>query len=466
MHRMAQLILRVIFLFVLWLIDVPRADAPQIWSVIAIDAKGDARDATLGDVAQLAYRYDKTLDTLWFRIGLYGQPAATAVSVKIATGDRHVTATGTRDGSAIVVGITRTDLTDKTTFDVVVAVGANEQWHDSIPDAGPPATVDVSAARPVRGLREIDSTRNNLRFEANVKTLGDDRPPRIAVRAGRGRRDLILIPGVYSGDAVFDRFVARNASRYRFHMVTPPGLGGTPPRQLPPETSSAGEFRWTRRLARDIRELIERNRLDKPIVVVHGFPGSLAAEELTSTHPQLLGGVIEVASMPVQAMASFANPGRELTPAERIAIVDISWVQQWFKYVTPETWESNNYQAAMLANDAEYAERARRELERPPLAVKIRYLVEYMASDHREMLATMAVPVLLLLPGFNDAVLADPAHSWFKTRFMEGWTGLPANPHRHVVTIADARVLLLDDQPEQADGAIAAFVISRGHPDR
>jgi len=460
MRRMAQLIFRVIVLFVLWLIDVPRPDAPQIWSVIGIDAKGDARDAALGDVAQLAYRYDKTLDTLWFRVGLYGQPPATGVSVKLATGDRQVTAIGSRDGNAIVVGIKRTDLTDKTTFDVVAAVGSNEQWNDRIPDAGPPATVDVLAVRPVRGLREIDSSRNNLRFDVSVKTLGDDRPPRI-VRAGTGRRDLILIPGVYSGDAVFDRFIARNAARYRFHSVTPPGLGGTPPRQLPPETISAGEFTWTRRLARDIRELIERNRLDKPIVVVHGFPGSLAAEELASTHPQLVGGVIEVASMPVQAMASFSNPGRELTPAERIAIVDVSWVQQWFKYVTPETWESNNYQAAMLANNAEHAERARRELERAPLPVKIRYLVEYMASDHREMLAKMTVPVLLLLPGFNDAVLADPAHSWFKARFMDGWTGLPANPQRQVVTIADARALLLDDQPEQADSAIADFAMSR-----
>src|SRR5262245_48992302 len=300
MPRMAQLIFRVILLFALWLIGVPVSDAPQIWTVIAIDAKGDARDAALADVAQLAYRYDKTRDTLWFRIGLYGKPA-TSVTVKIATGDRHVTTTGSLDGNAIVVSIKRTDLTDKTTFDVVASVGANEEWYDSTPDAGPAATVDLSAGRPVRGLREIDSSRNNLRFAADVKTLGDNQAPRI-VRAGSGSRDLILIPGVYSGDAVFEQFIARNASRYRFHIVTPPGLGGTPPRQLPPETASIGEFTWARHLARDIRELIDRDHLDTPIVVVHGFPGSLAAEELASTHPQLLGGIVEVAAMPVQIM--------------------------------------------------------------------------------------------------------------------------------------------------------------------
>ena len=89
--------------------------------------------------------------------------------------------------------------------------------------------------------------------------------------------------------------------------------------------------------------------------------------------------------------------------------------------------------------------------------MKIRYLVEYMASDHREMLATMTVPMLLLLPGFSEAVLADSAHGWFKARFEDGWTRLPGNPQRQVVTIGDARALLLDDQPEQADRAIVTF---------
>src|SRR5262245_48112464 len=184
MPRMAHLIFRVILLFTLWLIGIPLTDAPRIWTVIALDAKGDARDAALADVAQLAYRYDKALDTLWFRIGLYGKPA-TRVSVTIAAGDRHVTATGTLDGNAIVVSVKRTDLTDKTTFAVVASVGANEQWNDSTPDGGPPATVDVSAPRPARGIREIDSSRNNLRFEAGVETLAENQKPRI-VHAGSG----------------------------------------------------------------------------------------------------------------------------------------------------------------------------------------------------------------------------------------------------------------------------------------
>ncbi len=76
--------------------------------------------------------------------------------------------------------------------------------------------------------------------------------------------------------------------------------------------------------------------------------------------------------MPVQFSPSLRNPGRDATPDERIAVVDESWARHWFKYVTPETWESNNYPAEMFANDPNRAERARRQVESVQLPVKIR----------------------------------------------------------------------------------------------
>ena len=81
---MARLIIRSILLFVLWLVDAPLGPAPQIWSVIAIDPKGDGRDASLADAAQLSYRYDKALDMLWFRVSLFNRPTSNNLSVKIA----------------------------------------------------------------------------------------------------------------------------------------------------------------------------------------------------------------------------------------------------------------------------------------------------------------------------------------------------------------------------------------------
>src|SRR5215510_5985262 len=61
----------------------------QVWTVLAGDPKGDARDPSLADAAQLAYRYDKQQDFLWFRVTLYGVPDEHGFGVNIAfdTGD-------------------------------------------------------------------------------------------------------------------------------------------------------------------------------------------------------------------------------------------------------------------------------------------------------------------------------------------------------------------------------------------
>ena len=480
----------------------------SVWTVAAIDPKGDARDPSSADAAQLSYRYDESAGMLWFRLSVFGGLNADAFGVTIAvdtgaterekanwwgantafTFDRLITASVTRTGSryagtlgisdaagairkelanlrrdnvevrveadAILIGVKRDELTDWMAMKAIAAVGPKDGWNDDIPNARS-AEIDLSAPRPARGLREIDVSRNNLMFSSGYKVLRDTAAPSVA-RSGHGRTAMILIPGVYSSKDAFDGFVSRNGSRYTFHVVTPPGLAGTPPRPMPPAATSYGAFTWTRRLAQDIRDLIERQRLEKPIIVAHGFPGSLAAEELALSRPSLVGGVVEIASMAVQPYPT--SSGREASPEERVAIVDTSWAQQWFKYVTPETWESNNYPAEMLANDLVRAARVRKEIEAVPLPVKIRYLVEFMASDHRPAFGAITVPVLVLKPGFNETVLSNPAFGWFKTSFQDGWNGYPQNPRVELTTISDARALLLDDQPALADQAIATFV--------
>ncbi len=80
-------------------------------------------------------------------------------------------------------------------------------------------------------IREIDFRRNNFVVSADYKTLPDNQPPQI-IKQGHGRVALILIPGVYSGNDPFGAFIARNESKYKFYVVTPPGLNGTPARPL------------------------------------------------------------------------------------------------------------------------------------------------------------------------------------------------------------------------------------------
>ena len=468
-----------LFVLLIALAGTGSAAVRDVWTVVAFDPKGDAPGAHPADAAQLSYRYDRAADTLWFRVTLYGQATdSIGITLAVDTGtpgaqktnwtganrrftfDRLLKLRPTRvEGDSVVVGVSRKDLSDATTLRVVAALEHGGAPGDDMPNVMS-ASIDLSGTRATRGMTEIDTSRNNLRFSTRRTTLADGAMASF-VKSGRGRDTLILIPGVYSGRQAFDGFLARNSSRYRTYVVTPPGLNGTTPRALPPESESYGLFHWTRALEKDILRLIENERLSNPILVAHGFPGSIAVRSIAAAHPTRVGGVVEISTIAVQASPSFREPGKPAAPEERIAVVDDGWVSKWFKYVTPETWENNNYPAAMLSNDPRRAESARAALEAAPLEVKIRYLAEFMASDQTSQLATLDVPMLVLRPGFDEKTLADPAHGFFKTFFLDSWTAVAPNPRIQVLTIPNARALLLDDQPKAADEAIAAFVTSR-----
>jgi hypothetical protein len=63
-----------ILLILAFVIIAPVGVTAQVWTVLAVDPKGDGRDPALPDAAQLSYRYDKPQDLLWFRVSFYGKP--------------------------------------------------------------------------------------------------------------------------------------------------------------------------------------------------------------------------------------------------------------------------------------------------------------------------------------------------------------------------------------------------------
>lgn len=498
-------------LFVTLMVISPATTTAQVWTVLSFDGQGDARDPSLGDAAQLAYRYDTQQDVLWFRIALYGQPNRDAfgVNLLIDTGgddstkmnwwganktfkfDRLVTASVTRgdkgfegtigvgdtagvnakqpnnlrqnnlqirvEGDSIVVGVKRTDITDKLKLNLVAAVGSKEQWNDDLPNAGS-AAIDLS--KPTPGGREIDTGRNNLALPKEYKTLSDNRLPAITKR-GQGKQTLILVPGMYSGNRSFDSFIARNQSQYRIFLIVPPGLNGTPARAAPVVGASFGEMTWTRRLERDILDLIRREKLMRPVIVAERQPSAQAAIELATEHPEQIGGVVLLGTNLVQYFASPKDPTRRspIAYSDRAAFVDESWVAKWFKYVTPETWKNGDLRSQLLSVDPARAQAAWDELESAPLEIKIRYLCEFWASDVTRGFDKLQVPVLALVPGFDEKFLADPANGFAKPSFLDSWeTLVPKHPQLELVKIPNARMLILDDQPQAADDAIAAFV--------
>jgi len=485
----------------------------QVWTVLSFDGRADGRDSSLADAASLAYRYEKQQDLLWFRLSLYDVPNAEGFGVNIVldTGaddaakmnwwgankafrfDKLVTAWVTRsdngfqgtigvgdaagaqakqfnnllkndlqirvEGDSIVIGVKRTDVTDKLQMKFVAAVGSNQRWNDDIPNVGS-ASIDLSAEKPKTGLREIDVSRNNLELPAGYRTLPDDRPPQITKR-GRGKQTLIVVPGMYSGAKSFDGFIARNQAHYKIYLLTPPGLNGTAARSMPAAGTSFSELTWTRRLEQDILDLIRKEKMRKPVIVAERHPGSQAALELAVQHPEQIGGVVLVGTNLVQFFPAPKDPTRK-TPTtfpDRVISVDGSWAAKWFKYVTPETWRSGDLKPGLLSVEPSRAQLAWDELEAAPVEIKIRYLCEFWASDVTRSFDRLQVPVLALVPGFDEKFLADPANGFAKSAFLDSWEILvPKHPRVELVKIPDSRMLVLDDQPKLADDAIAKFV--------
>jgi pimeloyl-ACP methyl ester carboxylesterase len=510
MTRIQKQIAKIALLLTL-IVITPALTAAQIYTVLTFDGKGDGRDPALPDAAQLAYHYDKEQDLLWFRIALYGSPNAQAFAVNIVfdTGaeeankmnwwggnkdfrfDKLLTAQVTRgangftgtigvadvagvsaknftnlrqnnlqirvEGDSIIIGVKRTDITDKLKVKLIAAVGANEQWNDDVPNAGF-VTIDLATAKP--GLRDIDTSRNNLELPKEHKTLPDNRPP-LVTRQGQGSQTLILVPGMYSGAHSFDSFLARNQSQFKMFLLIPAGINGTPARATPASGTSFSEQTWTRNLERDILDLIRREKLRKPLIIAERQPAAQAALELAIEHPDQIAGVVLVGTNLVQSFTSPKDPTRK-TPiafAERGAFVDENWAANWFKYVTQETWKNGDLRRQFLSSEPSRAQTAWDELEAAPLEVKIRYLCEFWASDVTHGFDRLKVPVLALVPGFDEKFLADPANGFAKPAFLDSWeTLVPKHPQLELVKIPNARMLVLDDQPAEADAAIAAFV--------
>src|SRR2546423_3130013 len=507
-NPIVQMLLSLILLVV-----APTRMPAEIWTVLAGDPPDDGNNLSLGDASQLSYQYDKEQDLLWFRVSLFGEPNAEkfGVNIVVDTGgdeaskmnwwgankafkfDKLVTAWVTRgtngyqgtigvadiagvkekhftnlsrdnlqiriEGRSFLIGVKRTDITDKMKMNLIAAVGSNERWNDDVPGVGS-TTLDLSAQKRVRGLREIDLSRNNLELPADYKTLPDDAAP-VVVRKGKGSHALILIPGMYSGTKSFDGFITRNELKYNFYVLTPPGLNGTPARSMPAAGSSFTELTWTRQLERDILDLIKREKLIKPVIAAGQTPASIAAIEFAEEHPGEIGGVVLVGANPVQFIFSPKDPVRKTpaTPDERARMVDYALGATWFKFVTPETWLSNDFPPESLSADPAIGQQASNELEAAPLPVKIRYLCEFSASDVTRKFDKLSVPILALIPGFDDKFLADPANSGMKTAYIDRWEDLrPRPPKLQLAKIPNARILVLDDQPKQADDAVIKFV--------
>jgi pimeloyl-ACP methyl ester carboxylesterase len=255
---------------------------------------------------------------------------------------------------------------------------------------------------------------------------------------------VILIPGLASGAWVWRDTTPRIAKDHRVYLLTLPGFDGRAPQ--PGVTLET--------LASDLAALIEKENLDRPVLVGHSLGGTLALA-FAAEHSALISGVIAIDGLPV-------FPGTENAP-DRKVLADGTRAQ--FSGQTREQFIGGQqwYMRTIGAISEPLALELAGLTARSDPGATGDFAAQIMAADLRPKLAAIRVPVVEISP-FNEPDFArigvDEARKTEYYRLL-----LRGVERLEVVSIAPARHFVMFDQPEKfaaaLDQALATMAASK-----
>lgn len=305
-------------------------------------------------------------------------------------------------------------------------------------------------------ILEQDSSLDNLVTPSGYETVALGTLGAVR-RAGSGDRHMLLIPGLGFGAEVFEPLMDRWADRFKMVAVTLPGFGGTQAPPTPPEGTSAGEQTWTEGAYRALEKLLESEEMQDVVVVGHWLTGTQLAVRLALEHPERVGAVVLLAGS-ARWTSTVPSQPVDIPVEQRVTRVDRALAPQWFKTVTRETWDDNNFRPGDYAEDPVLGLRLWREAARPPLHVWVRYLIEFFAQDVTVELDELSTPTLLVRPGL-EGLPVDPEVDYMDAYTRRSWEGV-VEAHRALdeVVLPDTRVVLWADRPDAVADTVTAFV--------
>jgi pimeloyl-ACP methyl ester carboxylesterase len=310
-----------------------------------------------------------------------------------------------------------------------------------------------------------DTTLDNLRHApgtatAAVGTLGEVRT------VGNGPRTMLLIPGIGFGAAVWADFMERHRPDYTMHAVTLPGFGGTAPLAMPAAGSRYADAPWTQSALTAIERLLDQKGVRRVTIVAHWALATQIALRLALDHPDrvesviLVGGVLKSYYESTPAMMTW-------TAAQRAAVAD-GMGARWFRTVTRQTWDDNNFMPYDYAVNPRRGLFLWREAQAPTLPVWIRYLLEFYAVDLGPRLPELRVPALVVQPGFDDgAFYVEPGFNYMRNLCVDSWQGAAqASDRLTIESIPGSRLFIMFDKPVELDRAIARFLERVSRPQK
>ncbi len=286
---------------------------------------------------------------------------------------------------------------------------------------------------------------------ARLGTLGG------VIRSGTGTRPMILIPGLGFGGGVFTEFMRRFESEYRMYAVTLPGFGGTAAPPSPGPKVSFGSQTWTNGALAAIEHLIKEEKLESPVIVGHRLTGTQLAFRLALARSDVRA-VVLLAGSAKMILTDTAYATYYGTLERRVASVDRWLAPRWFRTVTRETWDDNNFLPGDYAVHPVRGLRLWREAASPGLHVWVRYLCEFNAQDVSLELDRLTVPTLLLEPGL-EGNWHEAGQDYMRGFCRDSWEGRAVkHPRITVRTIPGARACMWFDQQDAVHDAVAGFL--------
>jgi len=323
-----------------------------------------------------------------------------------------------------------------------------------------------------------DSTLNNLILPEGYKTcqLGDLGNVK---KTGTLKQSMILISGIGFGNEIYSDFINHYAKDFTIYAITPAGFGETPAPPTPDTSVSYGELTWTNGILNGVLNLIEKEKLDKPVIIAHFVTATQVALNLALNHPDKIGKVIIISGAPYRYYAEMKDGAwndweneKKVTPELRVKLSDTYWAPKWFKTVTKKTWDDNMWTPGDYCTDNIIGDKLFKTSADVPLQVMVRYLIEWGAYDVSENYKDISVPLLILIPDFagifipiEDAASSKKcevpaAKQYLKYFHQVNWD--PAinsgNPLIQSKIISNTRLFMWYDNPNDTYQAINDFI--------
>jgi len=290
-------------------------------------------------------------------------------------------------------------------------------------------------------------------------------------KRGRGPIPMIMIADIRTDWSLYRSFMDRNAERYTMYAVTLPGYGGTPapPR---PETLDLKTTPWWDGAEKGVISLIEKNKLNKP-VVVGTAASSFLATRLAVNHPDKIRAAVVIDGNVYATFRSLANPDYPATLEERPDVLmkqpgAIGMISEFLPVLTPSRESAEARIKALQPAQITQFYAGVREIERArAMAIDAavfsdprayRYNVELFASDLTGALKNLKVP-LLAIPAIHDDTSpgqGGPAPSqWYEAKMK-----FPSIPLT-VVPFENTRTYVTEEAPQELDRAIESFLAGK-----